>query len=461
MLLLLSGLIIFWLTPLSAWWMLSGQRDHPANFWFVGTGLNAGVATVFVFGQPYPVAVTGMLTSLLSTGSLLCFLESIRRELSPTPWPWRWAAAWLLLEATLLLSLAWQGLFMPFGYLVHFFLLCLLEARLVQQVLLVQRQTRSRSLWLIVLFLLAFMVANFSRIAAYIDTQHFISLLDFSPMGNTLLVINYVSVVFYCYGYWGFVIEKNQRLLLQRSAELVSARERESFAIVGRFNQAGALSASIAHEINQPIAAIQLNTEEALRLNGQQANPSAIAHLLQRIARDNQRAAAIVQRIRRVFQPDQKPSDWVDPDAVLDRFLSQQQRLLAQHHIRANTQLEARVKVPFPEDELIHILTNLLSNAIDALQQVPQTQRELNLRTWCETERVCIEFHDTGCGIAPDKKNNLFNLFSTTKRNGMGLGLWLVRYIVERHDGRIKLLPAMGPGARFLVQLSRLSTANP
>ncbi|MFY9185107.1 MAG: ATP-binding protein [Limnohabitans sp.] len=95
---------------------------------------------------------------------------------------------------------------------------------------------------------------------------------------------------------------------------------------------------------------------------------------------------------------------------------------------------------------------NLLDNAMDSMRVVPAQERSLVLRTWREPGVVCLSVTDSGLGISEDRKVHLFELLQTTKEQGMGLGLWLSRYIAERHGGSIRLEEEAGPGACFVVR---------
>lgn len=452
-LLLLSGLVIFWLTPISAWWMLSRQSNPNARLWFTGTALYALVATVFVFGNGIPGWLRGPLVAGLSLLSVLCLFESLRREVSERPTPWRaYFLVWLA-EQAVISGFYKVGLYSTWGVAFHLTYISMTELALMVLANQVRRQHQSRALWLIMFMLSVFVASNISRMLEIVLTGRFSALLDFTLLASVGLMVNYLSVVFYCYGYWGFVVEKNQNLMVKATEQAVLAREREKLAQVGKLAQSGALSASIAHEVNQPLAAIQLNAEEAQRMAREGGASEDLLVLLSRIEQDNRRAAQVVQRIRAMFRQDSPKHEPMVLDELVLRMVNVNRARLDRERIDLRLVLDAPQTFEFAAGELEHIVMNLLDNAMDSMRVVPAQERSLVLRTWREPGVVCLSVTDSGLGVSEDRKVHLFELLQTTKEQGMGLGLWLSRYIAERHGGSIRLEEEAGPGACFVVRL--------
>lgn len=451
--LLLSGLVIFWLTPISAWLMLSGERHPNARWWFAGTAVYALVATAFVFSSKLTPWLSGPVTTVLSTSSLILMLESLRRELSTRPTPWLGYFALLSLELVLSLWLLQHGLFGTLGVATHLLVLSAGELCMFYIANRVRQLHASKAMWLIMMMLAVFFISNMSRVLELWFTGRFSSLLDFTLLASLGLMANYLGVVLYCYGYWGFVVEKNQTLLVKATEQAIQAREGEKLAQVGKLAQSGALSASIAHEVNQPLAAIQLNVEESRRIAQEAGAPETLLHLLRHIEQDNQRAAQIVQRIRAMFRQESPRYEFQVLDELVGLVLTLNKPRMDREKISLRLALDAPEAFEFAGGEMEHILMNLVDNAIDSLRQIPHTSRELDVRTWRETDCVCLSVADNGPGIPDERKAHLFELLQTTKQQGMGLGLWLSRYIVERHGGTIALLERHTPGACFVVKL--------
>lgn len=473
-LLLISGLFIFWLIPLSSWLMLSGQRDRHAALWFAGTGLYALTATLFVFGRTLPAFFSGPLTNALSFASVLFMVESMRREVSDAPTPR------LLYATTAACFLACMSIFQSWGHyatvgrVTASVLLAVVEIVLVLLINRVRRLHQSRALWVVMAMFMVYVLMNLTRVAEFLLYQRYSLLLDFTPVANASLVISYLSVIFYCYGYWGFVVEKSRRNLVRATEQAVLARERENLALqreemarenlrertsmmerlalIGKHAQSGALSASIAHEINQPLAAIQLNVEMARRRVQSASGDDSLVPLLQRIADDNQRAASIVRNVRALFSQQQPAlKNQVLDDLV--RFVAEVMRKRLDHAgVELSLDLHTPTPFAFAAGEMEHVLMNLLDNAIDALQPVAPP-RCVNIRTWQEPAAVVLCIHDNGPGVPVAQRERIFELSQTSKKHGMGVGLWLARYIVARHGGAMELDAQCETGARFVLRL--------
>lgn len=478
-LLLLSGLVIFWLIPLSSWLMLRGQRDRNANLWFMGTAIYSVVASLFVFGNAMPPMVRGPLMMSLTFACLLCLVESLRREVSLRPCPWKCYVLATLSLLGFLMALVPKDLYAGFGRSFALTVLAVTEIYLMVLTERVRRKHQSRALWVVNAMFAAFVLANLSRVIEWVTTGRYSQLLDFTPVSNFSLMVNYLGVIFYCYGYWGFVVEKKQRQLVQATEQTVMARESEKLAIareqitqevlrertelmarlamVGKHAQSGALSASIAHELNQPLAAIQLNIEEVQRMaragNPATPLPPMLPHLLERIEQDNQRAASIVRRVRRMFSQKEPQAESLVLDDVVRNVLEWMKQRLAAEEVRVDLALDTAAPFHFAGGEMEHILMNLIDNAIDALKQTPPADKRIGIRTWREQGSVYLSVTDTGPGVPEPMRETVFELSETSKAHGMGLGLWLSRYIVERHGGRLLLAPPGPAGASFVVQL--------
>lgn len=480
-LLLYSGLTFFWVIPLSSWLMLKDQRDRSANLWFLGTALYAVVATLFVFGGHLPGLLAGPLTNALSLVSVLCMTESLRREVSDAPAPWRVYLGLALLEWAALSALHAQAGLADAGRALHLLVVSLAELYLMVLAHRARQRHHSRALWLIMGMFMAYVLSNLSRVLEWLLTGHFSRLLDFTALANVGLVVNYLSVIIYCYGYWGFVVEKSRRQLVQATEQAVLAREGESLALqreslaqallrertmfmqrlasVGKLAQSGALSAAIAHELNQPLAAMQLNIEEAARMARDSQAPEVLRTRLYHLLQDQQRAAATVRRIRRLFGQGPIELQRQSLDELVRRVVGVLEHRLQQQAITLHLQLQAARPFRFATGEVEHVLMNLLDNAVHALQAVPHPR--IVIETFQHAAGVRLAVSDNGSGIEAARASAVFELFESGKNQGMGLGLWLSRYIAERLGGQLQLVASAGPGARFELSLPESSPKHP
>ncbi|MFY9185110.1 MAG: histidine kinase dimerization/phospho-acceptor domain-containing protein [Limnohabitans sp.] len=299
------------------------------------------VVSLFVFSPHFPLWVRGPLISGLSGLSVLLLLESLRSELSNTPSPWA-RYSFLALSWFLLIWLVFQ---FPRGESVgralHLVLISGLEFYLVWVANRVRHLHQSRAIWILMFTISAFAFSNLSRVLEYLMRGEFSLLQDFTLPGRFALVMNYLSAIFYCYGYWGFVVEKSQNLMVKATEQAVLAREREKLAQVGKLAQSGALSASIAHEVNQPLAAIQLNAEEAQRMAREGEASEALLVLLSRIEQDNRRAAQVVQRIRAMFRQDSPKHEPMVLDELVLRMVNVNRARLDRERIDLRLVLDA------------------------------------------------------------------------------------------------------------------------
>ncbi|MDB6053078.1 MAG: sensor histidine kinase [Verrucomicrobiales bacterium] len=241
----------------------------------------------------------------------------------------------------------------------------------------------------------------------------------------------------------------------QKQAEQLLRQTQEALARVARATTVGELTASIAHEVNQPLAAVVINADACLQwLDSETPNIHEVREALQRIVRDGNRASNVIKRIR----------------TLLENYKSAKTRFLINDMVReivAITEAEAlrrQVTVQFLEHDTLQmtadrvqiqqVLMNLVMNAFDSLNEVPKSDRRVIISVRAENSNTIeITVDDSGIGIAPEQIQRVFEPFHTTKVGGLGLGLWISRSIVESHGGRLQVHCNHGPGVRFAFTL--------
>ena len=225
-------------------------------------------------------------------------------------------------------------------------------------------------------------------------------------------------------------------------------------ARINRLSTAGALSSSIAHEINQPLATILANAETAsLLLDQAPPDLGEIRHILLDIQKDNHRASEIIRRLRSLLR--QKPFEQkvVSLNDVVDEVVEVISSTAERRQIRIQSLSEtARTQVVGDAVQLQQVVMNLLVNAIDAVVQ-GHGPRAIIIRTGPANGQAEVTVADTGPGIPRGKREEIFDPFFTTKAGGMGMGLAIVRTIVRAHGGWIWAEDAVGGGAVFRVIL--------
>ena len=237
----------------------------------------------------------------------------------------------------------------------------------------------------------------------------------------------------------------------------VEARQRMSeLAHMNRRATAGEMTASIAHELNQPLAAILINAETAQQmLKNPAPDLGEVRDILDHIRRDDQRAAEVIGRLRAFLKRDPTERRELELNATVGevfRFLSVQ---ALTHDVELATESSsADIRVKGDKVQLQQAILNLVVNGMDAVAHLPDDRRRVVGRTSvAEGNLAVVSIADTGDGILAEKVSEIFKPFFTTKAQGMGIGLSIAHTIVEAHGGRIWVENAPSGGAVFHVSL--------
>jgi len=247
----------------------------------------------------------------------------------------------------------------------------------------------------------------------------------------------------------GMLHERRRRGL----AEVESRQRLAELAHVNRYSTAGELTTSIAHELNQPLGSILTNTETAeLMLKGSSPNLDEVREILADIRRDDQRASEVIRRLRSVLKKTPFEVRDIDLNETVREAIGFMRaladgRAIALMYAPAATELQIRGDGV----QLQQVVLNLIINAMDAISEVGK--REIDVTTIRSGAYAEIRISDTGPGMAAGDLKNVFNPFFTTKPQGMGMGLAIVRTIVEAHHGQISAENQLSGGALFTIRL--------
>lgn len=246
-------------------------------------------------------------------------------------------------------------------------------------------------------------------------------------------------------------------LALRTAAAEAMAREAQTqLAHITRVTVLGELTASIAHELNQPLAAIVINGNAALRwLAGQPANLDEAGKAAERIVRDANRASTLIARLRTLTKRAAAKSVWLDVNQTVEDTLSLVQSETSRNHVSLRTELASDLpQVQVDPVQIQQVILNLIVNALEAVSGPDAQAREVVVATGLgKSNEVIVTVSDSGRGLNSVPLDQIFDAFYTTKPEGLGMGLAISRSIVESHGGRIWAEPGMPSGATFSFSL--------
>ena len=274
-----------------------------------------------------------------------------------------------------------------------------------------------------------------------------------------ITILSYVAVL----GYWLEKISLEKTQVLQDNARisgLLKEKERLIYGLLKANKTAatGALSASIAHELNQPLGASNLNIQFLkMKLEKGIINPELGKEILDSLEADNQRAAAIVKSLRSIFIEGGLSAEEVQMGDLISNVLNIVTPELKSKNIQIQFQVDDRLAIKVNPAEIEQVILNLLNNAIQALANSGTLLRRIAIEATQSGQLVRLSISDNGGGVSAEYRPQLFELLSTTKQSGMGLGLWLCKHIVTRYGGSIHCEDTLGGGATFVVELPSAS----
>jgi signal transduction histidine kinase len=212
------------------------------------------------------------------------------------------------------------------------------------------------------------------------------------------------------------------------------------------------MTASIAHEVNQPLAGIVINANTCMRwLDGESPNLEGARGAAQRIIRDGKRAGEVIKRLRALFGKTGAANTPMDLNEAIREVLVLTRRELQRNMVAVRTLFDDELpRVMGDRVQLQQVVLNLIMNASEAMSGVEGRPRELIISTRpADVEKAQVSVKDSGVGLDAQEKERIFEAFYTNKNEGMGMGLSISRSIVENHGGRLWAEPNDGPGATF------------
>ncbi len=216
----------------------------------------------------------------------------------------------------------------------------------------------------------------------------------------------------------------------------------------------GALVASLAHELNQPLCAIRLNAQLVERkLNDTEVDVQGARKFLDSVIMDNRRAANIITKLRHMFENSDDKHGLIAFDELVRDTLALVEPRALHEGVMLHSSLNSGLKIHGDPTQLQQVILNLLNNSLDALAAKTMDGKSIDVRTENAHERLLLHVTDNGVGIPDDLQPSVFELFKTNKAQGMGVGLWLSRTVINAHRGDMRFQSSAGEGTHFEVAL--------
>jgi signal transduction histidine kinase len=295
----------------------------------------------------------------------------------------------------------------------------------------------------------------------------------------------FTAIMMLCVGFMQIFVEQNHRSQVAIQLQLAREQERAALALQhaedlsvlltereeiirqltlsNKSAGMGALVASFAHELNQPLTAVMLQAElvqakiEEAQRERSLPDLDGLQQVVMAIVQDTQRAADIIRKLRHLFRMGRGEHTVLKLDVLVQDVLDLLQSKMKNAGIVSTLEWDANLRLHGDATQLQQVILNLLNNAIDALMESGLPHPELRIRGKVVGQFLELQVQDNGKGIAPECAEDVFSLFKTSKSQGMGVGLWLSRSIVEVHGGRLTFQSEPGRSTVFTLRLPLLS----
>jgi C4-dicarboxylate-specific signal transduction histidine kinase len=276
-----------------------------------------------------------------------------------------------------------------------------------------------------------------------------------NPLGTTALANRFLALL--AIGATTFLA------LRDRAAQVALDKAQADLAHVARVTTLGELTASIAHEVNQPLAAVLASAEACVRwLDRETPDLDEARSAVESIINDGKRAGDVIQRVRALAKKTDTEKRPLHINGLVTEIIALVQRELLTNGVSLRMELAPALPMVLADRvQLQQVIINLVVNGIEAMQPVTDRPRELVIRSHQdEAHQVLVTVKDRGVGISAENADLLFSAFFTTKSSGMGMGLSICRSIIEAHGGRLSASGNVGPGATFQFALPAFRQAE-
>lgn len=446
---------LYLILPIMTWIVLNGQRSTLVSLW-CGGGLSLGCGLLLISLRGLvPDWATFLFANLLIFTGYLFRIQSLRLHLALPSWPTR-----LMVIASLTFIVVFEGIHLGLGdALLRTEFVTLYNAVMSLMISLLawrigRRYSSSNASFIFVVYLLG-SVAMMGRLMALLKGEVQPEALVVSVMSVQAGIIGIVSSIATHFGYIGMTMDHlviNETKV--KTDKLVALRHNQQvIAQLDRQRSLGTLSASLGHEINQPLTAILANAQIAKRvINKEPVNSDQIQNLLDKIIHNTRRANLIIERIRSFIRPANPEMAIVKVSSLVRDTTKYIQEEAMIHHIAIVFDIdEGELLVKGDAIQLSQVLLNLFRNAIEVLKQ--NTRRRLTVSVKHIKNSIVIAISDTGPGLSEEALRRVGEAFYTTKADGLGLGLSISKSIIESHGGQLLISNTEEGGACFEVCL--------
>lgn len=246
-----------------------------------------------------------------------------------------------------------------------------------------------------------------------------------------------------------------RNLTEQHAAREALASQREKLAHVGRLSTMGEMTASIAHEINQPLTAISMYAQASIKLLDREGGKEKVKEALEKLITQSLRAGAVIERIQRFARAQESSKQLVDLNSQVVDLLKLAESDARMHNIELEIDLAPELPALFADPvQIQQVILNLIRNGIDAMNEIGcRNGRSILLTTRLTDSTVELLVSDRGSGVAENQADLLFTPFHTTKKEGMGMGLSICRSIISEHGGELRFRNNADNGACFYFTL--------
>jgi signal transduction histidine kinase len=458
--------LIMWGLVFGSKYLISAKKIiQPEGFWYLALILEASSFTFFAIAPAIEIKLLTLANTCLLGGYI--YLASYCRSLSqPISRQFKWG----ILLAVLTIGLIFEYLMQRGTFVQRVgFVMVLTDLAIIWQLLELKRLHKFRiDLPTFLIFTMVgelIFVTTRLVILIYIDPPSFIHLYDEPTLTAavrwilfSLTTLSYIAII--GHSLKKITIENTQTIREnQKITELLKEKERLIYGLLkaNKTVATGALSASIAHELNQPLGASSLNIQFLkMKLEKGALNPELGKDILDSLEVDNQRAATIVKSLRSIFTESDSSAEEVQLGDLISKVLDIVKPELKSKNIQIQLQVDDDLVIKVNPAEIVQVILNLVNNAVQALANSGTLQRRISIEAVKAGKLVQLSVSDNGTGVSPEFKPQLFELLSTTKQTGMGLGLWLCRHIITRYGGSIVYEDADSGGAKFSMQLPSL-----